>query len=205
MKIIFDLDGTLICSKRRLHELFCFLSGSNKLSFAQYWKLKHSGLTNQQILIDMFEYSKADVLHFVDNWMVLIESDQYLKFDTIDQRIPEFLSEMNKKHDLYLCTARQSVTQTNKQIRTFSINQYFKQIFVTEQKFSKEQILINSGLDFSDTDWIIGDTGHDILTGKALGLNTCAVLNGFMSELNLLKYMPDLVLTNVADFEGVLH
>ena len=43
MKIIFDLDGTLICSKKRLHRLFLDLAGVTNLKFKSYWDLKHQG------------------------------------------------------------------------------------------------------------------------------------------------------------------
>lgn len=201
MKMIFDLDGTLICSKKRLYELFCFLAGDYRLSFSTYWDLKFSGQTNQQILINSYGFSNIKVQNFVDDWMSLIESDQYLKLDSIIEGVPGFLSELKKSHNIYLCTARQSIMKVTEQLQQFSIADHFEKIFVTEQSFSKEQLLRDSGLSFDREDWIIGDTGHDILTGKALGLKTCAVLSGFMCEETLIKYNPDIVLSDVSGFK----
>jgi phosphoglycolate phosphatase len=202
MKIIFDLDGTLICSKKRLYALFCFLAPDNKLSFSDYWNLKFSGQSNQNILTNLFNYSNAEVTHFSIEWMNLIESEKYLEMDTIDSAIPSYLVKLQHSHELYLCTARQSVVKAIAQLKLFSIYACFHQVFVTEQKYSKVQMLKDSNIQFSDKDWIVGDTGHDILTGKALGINTCAVLSGFMSENGLLKYKPDLILSNVLKFKG---
>ena len=75
---------------------------------------------------------------------------------------------------------------------------FFEEIYVTEQKLSKEELMFRSGIDFSGEDWFVGDTGHDINTGKKIGIKTCAVLSGFMSRSALEDYKPDLILNNVS-------
>lgn len=200
MKIVFDLDGTLICSKKRLYSLFCFLVGGNQLTFEQYWHLKFFGKTNQQILIDVFGYSNVMIEKFIAEWMTLIESEYYLKMDTIIAGVPDLLSFLKKEHALFLCTARQSTEKTNEQLENLSIAKFFEKVFVTNQSTTKERLLKDGGITFTKEDWIVGDTGHDILTGKSLGLKTCAVLSGFMSEEKLKKYEPDIILKNATNF-----
>ena len=82
-----------------------------------------------------------------------------------------------------------------------SIFSYFKDIFVTEQKFDKFQILSNSNISFTNKDWIIGDTGNDIDTGKKIGVQTCAVLSGFMSRSSLIGYSPDLMIEDFTSLD----
>lgn len=202
MKIIFDLDGTLICSKKRLYDLFCFLAGDDKLSFSAYWDLKFAGHTNKEILVKVFGFSNIKVQVFVEDWMRLIETEQYLELDKIIEGIPKSLLDLKKEHKLYLCTARQSMAMLTVQLNKLSIADYFEQIFITEQRVSKEQLLRGSGLDFAREDWVVGDTGHDILAGKALGLRTCAVLSGFMNEPSLKAYSPDIILSDATGFRG---
>lgn len=201
MKIIFDLDGTLICSKKRLHELFCDLVGNRDLSFDSYWQLKFDGNNNQNILKNQFSYSDGKVDVFVENWMEKIEEDCYLEMDSPIEGLHSFLQKISEKNELYICTARQSITQVTKQLRNFGILDFFCDIFVTEQKYSKIELLINGGIDFSSEDWFVGDTGHDINTGKRFGMQTCAVLSGFMSESALKTYSPDRILVNVTYFD----
>jgi phosphoglycolate phosphatase len=196
MKLIFDLDGTLICSKKRLHELFCDLVGNRELSFNTYWELKFDRNSNQDILRNRFDYSDEKVDVFVADWMSKIESDYYLNMDSPIEGLQNFLQEVGKNNQLYVCTARQSVSQVTKQLKEFSVLDLFHDIFVTEQKYSKIELLINSGIVFSSDDWFIGDTGHDINTGKQLGVQTCAVLSGFMSEEVLKTYLPDTIIAN---------
>ena len=203
MKIIFDLDGTLICSKKRLYELFCNLIQSRDLSFSDYWNLKYIGNSNQDILRERFDYTKAEISNFVNGRMKKIESDYYLEMDTLIVGTIEFLERIIQNNSLYICTARQSTCQVAKQLESLSISKYFENIFVTEQKNSKAELLKNSGLKFTKHDWIIGDTGHDIITGKEIGINTCAVLSGFMSLDALIGYSPDIIVANIAKIDFI--
>ncbi len=200
MKIVFDLDGTLICSKVRLHELFCALVGNRELSFDTYWDLKFDLNSNQDILKNHYDYSDEKTDFFVQNWMKKIEEDSYLNFDTPVEGLHTFLQQLSKKNTLYICTARQSISQTKKQLENLQMLGFFSEVFVTEQKHSKVELLTNSKLSFCNEDWFVGDTGHDINTGKELGMKTCAVLNGFMSESVLKTYSPDLVVDNITYF-----
>ena len=203
MKIIFDLDGTLICSKKRLYELLCNLIQSRDLSFSDYWNLKYIGNSNQDILRERFDCTQDEISNFVNGWMKKIESDYYLEMDTLIDGTIEFLERIIQNNSLYICTARQSTSQVAKQLESLSISKYFENIFVTEQKNSKAELLKNSGLKFTKHDWIIGDTGHDIITGKEIGINTCAVLSGFMSLDALIGYSPDIIVANIAKIDFI--
>lgn len=197
MKIIFDLDGTLICSKKRLHELFCDLVQSRELSFAAYWQMKFDGYSNQNILKEKFNYTEIEVSNFVSRWMGAIESDYYLSMDTLISGVGVSINELSIANELYVCTARQSASQVKKQLQGFGVFDFFQNIFVTEQKYSKKDLLVRSGLMLGGGDWFVGDTGHDIMAGKELGVNTCAVLSGFMSRSSLIKYEPDVIISSV--------
>lgn len=197
MNIIFDLDGTLVCSKKRVYELFCDIVESREICFSDYWRLKFIGKNNQVILREKFDYSEDNVIFFVDRWMNEIETDFYLEMDTLINGVLPFLEQVSQEHLIYVCTARQSTSQVTKQLARLSILHLFEDIFVTEQKFTKAMLLKKSGLKFSKADWMIGDTGHDIVTGKEIGINTCAVLSGCMSEMKLREYNPNVILKNV--------
>lgn len=197
MKIIFDLDGTLICSKKRLHALFCDLVKTDELDFDMYWNLKFSGLTNQDILKNKFGYSDDEIKLFVNDWMLSIESTEYLDMDSLIVGADTFLYEMSKTSELYVCTARQSQSQVKDQLEKLGISKFFEKIFVTEQIKSKKKLLVESGISFTSSDCFVGDTGHDIMTGKDLGLTTYAVLSGFMSRAKLELYSPNFIVKDI--------
>lgn len=197
MKIIFDLDGTLICSKKRLHALFCDLVKNDDLSFDEYWNLKFAGHTNQDILKNKFGHSADEIELFVNHWMLNIESNHYLDMDSLIVGADKFLCKMSKENQLYICTARQSITQVKHQLEKIGIAKFFENFFVTEQIKSKKQLLIESGINFTSSDCFVGDTGHDIMTGKELGLTTYAVLSGFMSKAKLELYSPNFIVEDI--------
>lgn len=197
MKLIFDLDGTLICSKTRLYKLFCKIVESTNLSQEEYWSLKFSGQSNTDILKTVYSFSNNQISLFIDEWMKNIELDEYLTIDTLIEGAEDFLQKISLNNTLYLCTARQSYSQTIKQLTNLGIVSYFEEVFVTEQKKSKVELLKNSDIEFDHLDWIIGDTGHDIITGKELNINTCAVLSGFMSKEKLMNYKPNNIVADI--------
>ena len=131
MKIIFDLDGTLICSKKRLHQLFCELINSREIDFESYWSYKFSGSSNQDILRNQFNYSTAQIEVFLQDWMRKIESSYYLNMDKTIPGSIEILEKLSKNNELYICTARQSAAQTHKQLRKLSLFNFFQGIFIT--------------------------------------------------------------------------
>lgn len=197
MKIICDLDGTLICSKRRLYELFSDLTRQGVIDFKSYWYLKLNGSKNIDILKHQLGFNDSQIDEFLSEWMNNIENDYYLNFDSPIPGVVKFLGEHYDNNYFYICTARQSVGQVHKQLKSLGILGFFSDVFVTEQNISKEKLIRRSNLVLEKSDWFVGDTGHDVIAGKHLGVQTCAVLSGFMSEASLKTYNPHLILSNV--------
>ncbi len=202
MNIIFDLDGTLIDSKKRLFTLFDDLSPYSKLSYSEYWTLKKNKISNQEILVEYFNYTEKEVENFVTEWMLKIETPYYLNFDKAIQGVQSKIKEMCKSYDLFVCTARQSKQAVFRQLEKINLTGCFREILVTEQKYSKELLISEHVHTLSPCDWMIGDTGYDIQVGKALNIKTCAVTSGFLSRARLLEYMPDEIIESITQFHG---
>lgn len=199
MNLIFDLDGTLIDSRQRLYRLFQQLVPSSKLTFESYWTLKRGKVSNETILTKYFGFDAVSIERFVSIWMDSIESPELLAFDTSFPGIHETLERLSKQARLHVCTARQNRQPAVDQIGRLGLLPFFESIMVTEQTTNKEELIATvSGL--GTQDWIIGDTGKDILVGQALGIKTCAVLSGFLSEKSIKLYDPDLILPIATDF-----
>jgi phosphoglycolate phosphatase len=97
---------------------------------------------------------------------------------------------------LYIVTARQKKEKVITQINTFGWHSLFEKILVTEQKFKKSE-LIKPNIGNSTNNWMIGDTGMDIIEGQELKINTIAVLTGFLSEKILEGYSPDKIVSTI--------
>lgn len=200
MNVFFDLDGTLIDSKPRLYNLFKKLVPISNLTFDEYWDLKSNKIGHQEILASKYNYSNEMFREFNEIWMNQIETKQWLDFDKPFHGITEFLMDFKKNnHSLFIVTARQSEVFTLKQIDSFGWNGIFKKVLVTQQKTDKVELIKNENIVLKE-DWIIGDTGKDIETGKKLGINTAAVLSGFLNRKSLLLYNPDKIIDNVLKF-----
>ena len=199
MNIIFDFDGTLIDSKERLFNLFNFLVPESNLNFEDYWLLKKQGIGHAEILESHFQFSLYDIQQFQIKWHEEIEKQQWIDYDTPILGVESKLKSLFDNHQLHIVTARQSYDMAIDQINKFQWNKYFKTILVTKQEKEKSQLILEN-IKIQNEDWILGDTGKDILTGKTLQINTAAVLTGFLSEEKLKSYNPDIIIDSVANF-----
>lgn len=199
VNLIFDLDGTLIDSRLRLYRLFQQLVPSSKLTYESYWTLKQDKVSNEAILSKEFGFDAAAIERFLVDWMESIEAPEFLAFDANFPGMHETLERLSKQAMLHVCTARQHRQPAVDQLDRLGLLAFFESVMVTEQNQSKEELIASvSGL--GPQDWIIGDTGKDIKAGQSLGIKTCAVLSGFLSEKSLKPYAPDLILPIATDF-----
>lgn len=198
MKIFFDLDGTVIDSRLRLFLLFNMLVSESKLSFEQYWDLKKSGYNHSMILKEIFNYSDPKITEFETKWMSLIETSELLDIDNCFEYTIETLEYLSERATLFIVTDRQYKERTIAQLKKLDIFKFFSEVLVTEQRQEKSTLILLTK-DISNNDYIIGDTGRDILAGKKIGLKTIAVLSGFMHETKLVDYNPDKILNDISE------
>ncbi len=198
MNIFFDFDGTLIDSHMRLYKLFQFLIPESTLSFDEYWELKRNQIDHKTILKKYFGINNSQP--FEKEWMKKIETKKYLDLDKPYEGVAEYLIYLkNKNLSLYLVTDRQLPRGVYYQLKKFGWVNFFDAILITAQKYSKED-LIRPLISTNNADYIVGDTGKDILTGKNLKIKSIAVSNGFLSKEILEKYNPDAIFNKVTDF-----
>jgi phosphoglycolate phosphatase len=71
--------------------------------------------------------------------------------------------------------------------------------------FARSRALEGTGIDFpaSQVD-VIGDTGHDIACGKAIGARTVAVATGSWSKERLASYHPDFLFDDLSNVDEVI-
>jgi phosphoglycolate phosphatase len=193
-----DFDGTLIDSSQRLYTLFCRLVPECQFSYEDYWKLKRKKMTQRALLTQYFNYSKEESDRVHTLWMRDVESPELLKLDQPLTGVDDSLEKLAQEYNLYLVTARQSPEAVMKQLTDFGWKSYFTDIFVTQQKVDKTTLITNH-LQTKKADWIAGDTGEDILTGKNLGIKTIAVTSGTLNAEALKPYNPDLILDSICD------
>lgn len=190
--LFLDFDGSLIDSRQRQYKLFCDSVPESQFSFDEYWQIKRQGVSQAKMLTKYFGYDNARIATMHATWMKKIEEPARLALDTPFEGIDRLLNEVSTQFTLYLVTARQNSDLVIKQLDKFNWLALFAQILVTEQRFSKLE-LIEQNVVYNISDIIIGDTGEDITTGKSLGLHTVAVSYGTLNAEILNGYSPDVL------------
>jgi phosphoglycolate phosphatase len=200
--IFFDLDGTLLDSRNRLFNLFTNLVPKSNLSIQEYWELKRSKIDHKSILTKQFNYTENDFYKFEKTWLSNIELLEYLQFDAPVDAVFEVLDYLAQKYELYIVTSRQSKKNVIMQLRQCNLHKYFKDVLVTEHICEKKELIQTQG--YSKNDFLIGDTGYDVLTGIALGINTIAVTYGFLKKEVLEAYHPHYTIDMLKDIRQIV-
>ncbi len=181
MTIYLDLDGTILDISKKYINLFCELSGLTHNSGNKFWEYKRMGTPTKEIL-NNYNFSEVQQENFETGWFSLIETDEYILFDTVFPGLKQLLELKSHTDNLVICTARQDKSLVINQLKNLQIFNLFNTILVTEKKSTKASLIFSHReLDTSksdELDWLVGDTFEDIETGFNLGINTCAVLTG---------------------------
>ena len=200
MNLFLDLDGTLFDARKRLFNLFSDLTSQTLLSFEDYWELKRNMHNHAFILTEFLGYSLEEIDVFSKNWMQFIESEKYLDDDfPFEYTIPTLTRFKEEGHTINLITARNSKIGVQYQLDKYKMTSLFNEIYITENKKSKIELLQDAAISMNTNNIICGDTGLDIRTGKAFGMKTYAVLSGFRSKPFLKKYTPDFIIQNITE------
>ena len=81
MKILLDLDRTLLDARQRLYALYSTLVPATSLTFDEYWRRKRQGCSNQDLFREQHAATDDDVTQFTTRWMSMIEEPDYLALD----------------------------------------------------------------------------------------------------------------------------
>lgn len=181
-KIGFDLDGTLLDSRRR-HKILMqdILNERNiPISAVGLVQYKANGYNNLQWLQSQgVDDNLAKEIN--NDWIARIENNEYLKYDHLYSGIKEMLEELSINNSLYLVTARNNKANLFRQLQELGINQYFEDICVVPSSKESTQLkanyLIEQGI---TTFW--GDTEVDKRAADIAGCKFRVCLSGFRSQ-----------------------
>jgi HAD superfamily hydrolase (TIGR01549 family) len=199
-RIIFDLDGTLVDSKR-------------DIAGAQLWVLNQLGVNSYKLediypligkpLTETFTKLLPPGLHHRIAEAAEMYKAYYppraLETTNLFPNVRETLDVLRAK-GIRLATATTKLTPGTRRVLThFGIDGYFDQIQGSDNiPFKPDPFIINKILE--DQSWgreetlMVGDTDNDIHAGKRAGIATCGVTYGSLSKEQMQQLEPDFMI-----------
>ncbi|MFA5532132.1 MAG: HAD family hydrolase [Candidatus Shapirobacteria bacterium] len=131
----------------------------------------------------------------------IIKYDKNKIFKGIDQSIKIFF---NHNVNLFIISSDHPETLLN-QIKIFGLNGLFTEIIcnVEDKSIEVENLAKKYNFDLDKTIFI-GDSNHEIESGKKIGIKTGAVTWGFCSEEKLKSFNPDFMIHNLTELEKII-
>jgi HAD superfamily hydrolase (TIGR01549 family) len=207
--ICFDLDGTLVDSKKTILE--STKAALDKLNIS--YNIPECVFTNMigKHFVDIFDELKIDVQNFEQ----FISVYKALYFDFIDssvlyQNVSETLTFLNKKKIKISLLTTKVQDQAEKIIQHFNLGSSFDYLMGRRNglghKPSPEPLLvICKALQVEPAETlIVGDTELDIQCGKNAGSRTCGVLFGYRTKEQLEKEKPDFLISGLSELDKAL-
>lgn len=179
MIYVFDLDGTLIDSKKRHWLLMKKILKKHNIkllnNFAQsYMEYKADGSSGLTYLNEVMGLSHKVAKEIQSEWTEQIENDEWLKYDTLyDDAIPTI---RRLKGDIRFLTIRENVQGLKNELNRFALSNFETIILSHKERKS-------NALKKMDKECImIGDTEIDLYAANDLGCAYYILNRGFRSK-----------------------
>lgn len=198
--LYFDLDGPIVDVSARYYDLYVSLLAESQctpLERREYWDLKRERVAEERILAR----TGAKVADYAARRLAVIETEAWLRVDTVHPWALSVLGDLATRHRLTLVTLRSRPDLLATELKRLGIDGYWDDVLVADGRQTAEagsgqlkEVLIRA-LDTFDPlqSVIVGDTEGDILAGHRLAIHTVAVLSGIRSEAYLRSLSPCLV------------
>jgi phosphoglycolate phosphatase-like HAD superfamily hydrolase len=184
--IVFDLDGTLLDSRKRheivLVDVIKMIYGERfRIDIRDYMSYKTNGYSTEQYLIlrhglDVMESKKISGL-----WKELIETAPYLTLDVLYPDAQPLLARLVEKYTLLLLTARKNKPLLIRQLKDLHIYKYFNRIKCINPSNATEEKKIFLD-DYYDIVLSIGDTEIDYKAALVAKINFYPLNRGFRNS-----------------------
>jgi len=205
--IFWDLDGPILDVSEKYYRVYYDIlkeSNSETLTKEDYWEAKRNKIQEEEILLST--NVTIPYIDYCDKRMVLIETNYYLAYDSLQYYADTVLENFAREVQLVLVTLRRSESQLHRELEYFKIKNCFTAILSSsaqvEPRWKIKYDLIKKymGQDQSNNHLLIGDTETDIEAGKHLGFTTIAISNGIRHEQILQQSNPDYIYSSISDF-----
>jgi phosphoglycolate phosphatase-like HAD superfamily hydrolase len=218
--LLFDIDGTILLTNgagtraaNRAFEKIYGLRGAME-------GIDAAGKTDPLILREMFgnglsrDYTEHEAEELYREYVVFLEEEVERSAIDVMPGIPQLIESLSSRKDMILGIATGNIERGARiKLRRAGLDGYFKAGGFGSDSWSREELVrvaverakahLENRQVFERV-FVIGDTPHDIIHGRAAGAVTVAVATGGYSLAELDGYEPDHLFEHFADYENVI-
>lgn len=208
--LVLDLDGPLLDGRERHYRCYSDIlraHGHEPVAADRYWAMKRSRVSRRALLALSGAAALYDV--FLADWLRLIETRDYLRFDRLQDGVPGILADWKAEgRRLLLATLRTNRANLDWQLDTLGIARHLDAIVavagdhVAADKAAGIAPLLSAGA-LRDVLWV-GDTEADVAAARQLGVRVCAVSCGLRTADYLAGLSPDMLEPDLAGLRRTL-
>ena len=218
--LLFDIDGTILltngagtrAANRAFEKIYGHAGAMDGVDAA--------GKTDPMILGEMFgntlkrDYTPDEAERLYGEYVVFLEDEVLKSPIDIMPGIPDLLENLSMRKDLVLGIATGNIEHGARiKLRRAGLDGHFRTGGYGSDSRNREELIkvaidrarytLADGEGFERV-FVIGDTPHDIVHGRAAGAVTVAVATGRYSQAELIEHGPDHIFEHLADYDSVI-
>ena len=218
--LLFDIDGTILLTDgagtRAANRAFEKIHGLRDAMEG----IDAAGKTDPLILREMFgnglsrDYTEDEAKELYREYILFLEEEVEKSRIEIMPGIPKLLENLSSRKDMILGLATGNIEHGARiKLRKSGLDAHFRVGGFGSDSGSREALVrvaierakghLKNSEDFEKI-YVIGDTPHDIIHGRAAGAVTVAVATGRYSFTELGEHHPDYLFEHLADYENVI-
>lgn len=219
--LLFDIDGTILltngagtrAANRAFEKIYGHAGAMDGVDAA--------GKTDPLILREMFgnrlsrDYTPDEAEKLYSEYVIFLEEEVRKSPIDVMPGIPRLLENLSSRKDVILGIATGNIEHGARiKLRRAGLDRHFRTGGYGSDSQNREE-LIKVAIDRArylladrggfERIYVIGDTPHDIVHGRAAGAVTVAVATGRYSSAELLEHAPDHIFEHLADYDSVIR
>ena len=216
-RIFTDFDGPIMDVSERYYQVYLYCLDKIRkpeqvittLSKSEFWELKRSQTPEKEIAnLSGFKDEKQSVA-FAHLRRATVHTDPYFSYDClIDIAIPALEKAQQLGIDLAVMTMRRR-RELEPVLDRYNLRRFFPsdRIFCLDDDYVKTvdiqdkpklMKIAQDTLPEVEQQWMIGDTEADIISAQTYHVPAIAVLSGIRNYIQLQKYKPHQIVTNLS-------